>query len=276
MKCKMWPNTPPARGGCWNAPLGAALLVAVGLAGCGTTCFSFTSNPSAGMIQIKASDASTACRLTRVNGAVRVKVQTTPVCSACPESGRVQHIFVVIRGIAVHPSAIADSNSPDWEELLPAELVKQPLQVDLLGGTTEQNAQQPLGEEVPIPAGTYRQVRLYFAPDQSITDDHLPEQNGCGGGRINCIVMADGRIQPLLLDSNSPELITADKIKGGILLVPPGIGSDLVIELTPVWSWYSSGGGVRPVPSLKASARVERGALDVREETLGLSAAQRP
>lgn len=113
---------PPCRN-CWNLPFPAALLFAVWLTGCNNTCFTFTSNPPTGTINIKAGDPSPTCTLTKANGAVRVEAHTDPECTSCLGFSRIQHIFVSIRSIAVHPSATADDDSPDWQELLSSELV---------------------------------------------------------------------------------------------------------------------------------------------------------
>jgi len=248
---------------CWNLRFRAALLFAVWLTGCNNTCFTFTSNPPTGTIGIKASDPKPTCTLT-TSGAVRLTVQTVSMCSSCSGSNQIQHIFVSIRGIEVHPSTTADNDSPDWQELLPPELVEQPLQVDLVRRIADRGAREPLGEIVVIPAGIYRQVRLRFVPNQPATEDQLPEKNACGSTGLNCVVMADGRVQPLLLDGGSPELrITSDRIEGASLLILPDTNTDLIIELKPVWSWvFSASEGVRLLPSLTGSAKVGRVAFD--------------
>ncbi len=249
---------------CRNLPFQAALLIAVWLAGCNSTCFTFSSNPPTGTLTVKASDPSPTCRVTTVNGAVRIQLATEPACSSCAASGQVQHVFLSIRGIAVHPSTTADDDSPDWLELLPSELVKRPLQVDLVGGTAGRGAREPLGEVVAIPVGIYRQVRVRFVPNQMPTDDRLPKKNACGNGVFNCVVMADGRIQPLQLDGGSSEVrITSDRTEGASLLIPPGTDTDLVIELKLVWAWFSSADeGVRLLPALTGGARVVRAEFD--------------
>jgi len=243
----------------WNAPLRAALLFVLGLTGCGNACFTFTSNPPVGTVGIKASDPSPTCRLTTLNGVVRVQMRAVPACISCAGTGHVQHIFLSIRGIEVHPSTIADEDSPDWQELAP-QLARQPQQIDFMKGTAGRRAPELLTGSAAIPAGTYHQVRLRFVPNRPATDDPLPDNNACGSGGFNCVVAADGRIQPLLLDGGSPELrITSDKIEGGVLLVLPDMDSGLIIELMPVWLWHSSAAdGVRLVSSLTGNARVER------------------
>jgi hypothetical protein len=93
-----------------------------------------------------------------------------------------------------------------------------------------------------------------------MTDDRLPEKNACGSAGFNCVVMADGRIQPLQLDGRSPELrIMSDRIEGASLFTPPDANTHLIIELKPVWAWFSSGDeGVRLLPALTRSAKVGR------------------
>ncbi len=248
---------------CWNLRFRAALLFAVWLTGCNNTCFTFTSNPPIGTIGIKASDPKPTCTLT-TSGAVRLTVQTVPMCSSCSESDRIQHIFVSIRGIEVHPSTTADDDSPHWQELLPPELVEQPLQVDLVRGTADRSPREPLGEIVTVPAGIYRQLRLRFVPNEPATEDQPPEKNACGSAGFNCVVMADGRIQPLLLDGSSPELrITSDRNEGVSFFIPPDTDTDLIIALRPVWSWvFSASERVRLLPSLTGSAKVGRVEFD--------------
>jgi len=244
---------------CWSFAFPAALLFAVWLTGCNNTCFTFTSNPPTGTIGIKASDPSPTCTLTKTNVAVRVEVHTNPECASRSGSSRVQHIFVSIRSIEVNPSTTADDDSADWQELAP-QLAEQPLQVDLVRGPADGRAREPWGEIVAVPAGIYRQVRLRFVPNQPATNDRLPEKNACDSVGFNCVVMADGRIQSLLLDGGSSEVrIMSDRIEGASLFVPPDTNTDLIIELKPVWTWYSSAdGGLRLLPALSGSAKVGR------------------
>jgi len=113
---------------------------------------------------------------------------------------------------------------------------------------------------VAIPAGIYRQVRLRFVPNESSTDDRLPEKNARASVEFNCVVMADGRIRPLLFDGAASELrITSNRIESASLFIPPDIGPDLVIELKPVWAWFSSADeGLRLLPPLTGNAKVRR------------------
>ena len=243
---------------CWNLRFRAALLFAVWLTGCNKTCFTFTSNPPTGTIGIKTNDPRPTCTLT-TSGAVRLTVQTVPMCSSCSDSAWIQCIFVSIRSIEVNPSRTADDDLADWQELAP-QLAEQPLQVDLVRGPGDRSARELLVEIVTVPAGIYRQLRVRFVPNQPMTEDPLPERNACGSVGSNCVVTADGRVQPLQLNGGSPEVhIVSDRIEGGSLFIPPDTDGNLVIELKPVWAWFSSPDkGVRLLPARTGSAKVGR------------------
>lgn len=243
----------------WKFLLLAVPLFGISLTGCNNTCFVFTSNPTTGTINIKAGDPKPTCMLTTANGAVRVLTHTVSTCSSCSASSRIAHIFVSLRGIEVHPRAIADDASPDWQELMP-QLSGQPRQFDLVSAAASRGARLPLGEGVTISAAAYRQLRLLFVPNQPTSGDPVPEENACGSAGFNCVVSEDGRSYPLLLDGAPPELrITSERIAGGFLLIPPDSNSNLVIEFNAGWSLMSFvGEGVRLRPVLIGSASVER------------------
>ncbi len=245
----------------------AVPLFGISLTGCNNTCFIFTSNPPTGTINIKAGDLKPTCVLTTANGAVRVLTHTVSTCSSCAASSRIAHIFVSLRGIEVHPSAITDDASPDWQELIP-QLPGRPLQFDLVSAAASRGARLPLGEVVTIPADAYRQLRLRFVPNQPTSDDPVPEKNVCGGTGFNCVVSEDGRTYPLLLDGAPPELrMTSERIAGGFLFIPPDSNSSLVIEFNVAWSTSSFvGEGVRLLPVLIGSASVERQPVERLEE----------
>jgi len=243
----------------------ASTLFGTSLAGCNDTCFTFTSNPPTGTINVKAGDPKPACTLTRANGAVRLVMQTIPICSSCSESARIRHVFLSIQGIDIHASSTADDDSSDWQELAP-QLAKQPLQVDLMSGRADQDTREPLGEIVAVPAGTYRQLRVRFVGAWPATDE-VTGEIACGDAGFNCVVTEDGTIQPLRFDTASPELrITSETIVDGLFLVFPDVAGDLVIEIKPVWSWFASAdGGVRLLPALTGNAKLER--VEVSDDT---------
>jgi hypothetical protein len=229
------------------------------LVGCNNTCFTFTSNPPTGTINVKVGDLEPSCKFTTAKGVVRVLTHTVSPCRFCSESSRIAHMYVSFRGIEAHANASADDTSPDWQELVP-QLPGQPVQVDLTSTSSDPEAALSLGEGVAIPADAYRQLRLRLVPNQPGFDEPVPQRNECGRAGFNCVVSGDGQIHLLLLDRDGSELrITPEKIPGGFLLVPPDNNSDLVIELDAVWSLSSFGGeGVDVRPLLVGKASIER------------------
>jgi hypothetical protein len=202
--------------------------------------------------------------LTKINSAVRLRLVAEPVCSSCGGSGHVQHIFLTIRSIELNSSATARDDSSDWQELLPAGLEQNPVQIDLMEGMADPAVQAPFGKIARVPAGIYRQLRLRLVPSQPAVVDRLPEKNACGGGTFNCIVTADGTIRPLQIDDASSALrVTIDNLDGASLPFLPDTTTDLIIEWKLVWEWSSSADkGVRLLPTLASSAKVRRIKLD--------------
>ena len=242
-------------GGFWRCLLLAVPGIGILLAGCANTCFTFTSNPPTGTINVKASDPNPTCTLTTPKGTVHVVTEAGSVCSSCLGSHQLRHIFISLRGIGVRPGDGADDALRDWWELMPP-FASQPRQIDLMGGAEGQSARLLLGNSVAIPAGAYRRVRLQFVPNQPTAEEALPEPNACHGAGFNCVVWEDGRIQPLLLDSVAPELrITSERIAGGSLLVLPDATSNLVLDFRVSLALSSAEGqGVQVLPALRSAA----------------------
>lgn len=81
-------------------------------------------------------------------GTLRLAMTDAPACGY-------QHVYVTVTKIRVHQSATANTNDAGWSELsIP------PQRIDLLGLTN--GVLQELGS-LPLPAGTYQQVRLVLA-----------------------------------------------------------------------------------------------------------------
>ena len=240
----------------WQSCLLVLPWLGISLAGCANTCFTFTSSPPTGTITVKASDPKPACTLTTAKGTIQVMIEAASTCSSCIGSNQIRHVLISLRGIAVHPDGVAaDDASPDWRELLP-QLSSRPLQVDLMNGAAGPPARQPLGDELAIPAGTYRQIRLRFVSNQPAPGDAVPEKKACRGEGFNCVVFEDGRVQPLLLDSTAQESrITSERIAGGALLVIPNASADLVLDFRVSWVLASADGqSVRFLPALSGTA----------------------
>lgn len=212
------------------------ILFAAALTGCGNSCFAGFSNNGNGSIIIKAGNPPPACSLTQGNGTMQVVAVKSAVCESCPATNRMQHVFVTLQGIKLHSSAIAGANSPDWLEIVP-QLANEPRQIDLMGGP----AAEVLVEMAAVPAGTYHQVRLLFLRDSDGYAGKLLPENACGQARYNCVVMADGRVQPLGWPADvSAVLITPEAMNGGSLAVLPGGRTDLRLSFEPHRMFYFS------------------------------------
>jgi len=245
----------------WILRFNAALISIAGLTGC-NACVTFTSNPPNGTLGIVSSDPRLACAIPKVTmSAVRLRMTAQPVCASCVGSGQIQHIFLGIRSIELNQSAAAPDDAPDWQELLPENIATKPLQIDLIESRADQAIPKSLAETARFPAGIYRNLRVRLASNQPTTaEDRLLEKSMCGSGTLNCIVLADGSIQPLQLDSGSQGIrIPPDRMEGASLFFPPDTRTDLLIEWKLVWKLSSSAdAGLRLLPTLAGSAQVSR------------------
>jgi len=205
-----------------------ALIFCLSLTGCGDSCFIFVSNPSGGTIAV----GSTTCPPIKATGTVRLRL-TSPVRPTAGDwPASIQHIFVTFRGIEANPSATADEDSPDWQELAP-NLATQPVQFDLLAHMGDSCAPSTFGD-VAVPADEYRQVRLLLSPSHSETNQPVLQENGCGGVGFNCIVRADGGIRPLVLNRQLPQVnIPPDHLAGGFIQILPETTVNLTLEFNP-------------------------------------------
>ena len=212
-----------------------AVLFTTVSSGCGNSCFAGFSNNGNGGIIIKAGNPPPACSLPRINGAMSVLALKPLFCEFCAAPGP-QHVFVTLRAVQLRSSAIAEPGSSDWLEIAP-RLADEPLQIDLVGGPVP----EVLVDNAAIPAGTYHQVRLRFLSDSQPDAGRLRSPNPCGEAYHNCMVMADGRIDPLGWSADPDVLIAADTAPNGALLVPPGAKTDLLLSLELSQMLYSSG-----------------------------------
>jgi hypothetical protein len=209
------------------AVLCAILFPSLVLIGCNNTCVVFISNPG-GTI----SGNTPTCSLNEAKGNVRVRITSPLALPANGESARIQHIYVTLRGVEANPNAIADDDSPDWQELAP-KLATQPAQLDLLARSRDTRELDP-SDYVAVPANAYRQVRLRLSPNQSDASDPAPEENLCGSLGLNCIVTSDGSVRPLVLDPGPSQIqISSDHIAGGFFRVFPDTSANLEIEFNP-------------------------------------------
>ena len=212
----------------------AVIFASTLLGGCTNFCLVAVSNPG-GTVGVTAGNPPPACSLNLANGTVRVLSLKSPTCEACTASSRVEHVFVTLRGIQLYPGAIADSDSPDWVDLIP-DLKTEPRQIDLIGGAIP----EILAESATVPAGTYGQIRLQFLPESVVVETPADDRS-CGVTRANCLVMADGRVEPLHFPGDQPEiLISGQSLEGDSLAVLPDSRMDLRLRLQINEVVYSS------------------------------------
>ena len=202
-----------------------AIVAAIGFAGCGDTCIVGVVNSGMGVVIVGAANTSPPCSLKQTRAAMNVVVLKSAVCETCTTDARVEHVFVTVQGIQLHP-AVTDDASKDWLEIAP-ELTHQRRQMDLVGNSLPER----LVENANIPVETYRELRLRFCIDSgSIREFHA--NNACGGTLRNCIVMADGRVEPLRWPGDTPELVIPIRTdEGDALAILPDSIVDLRLSL---------------------------------------------
>jgi hypothetical protein len=194
------------------------------LAGCGNSCFVAVSNNGSGSVLVKAGDPPPVCSPHPMTGMVRAVVHAKKVCEACSAEQKVEHLFVTVRGVEIHAGTVADENSLDWVELAPG-LRQEPRQVDLMAA----NAPEILAQNAAVPAAVYRQMRVRFADNES---EKMTDQNACGVVGWNCLVMGDGRVEPLSFTGNPSELLM--HLEGGEMVILPDTQNQLRLSLDPV------------------------------------------
>jgi hypothetical protein len=221
----------------------AALFLCLSLFGCNNYCFVFVSNPGGSI-----STSTPSCQLNSATGTVRLRITASRTAPTEATPAGIQHIFVTLLGIETTASALADDDSPDWQELAP-KLATQPVQLDLLARNTD-SCDRSRFEDATLPADAYRQIRLRLASNQPVTDQSAPEENACGSVGLNCVVTSDGGVRPLVLDRPSSQFqIPSDHISGGFFRVLPETALNLNIEFNPQSTLLFSGDDpVRFVP----------------------------
>jgi hypothetical protein len=106
-----------------------------------------------------------------------------------------------------------------------------------------------------VPAGSYRELRFQFVPESTDRFAGL-SKNECGGTLSNCIVTADGRIQPLQLPGDTPELVVP--LEHNSMVVLPDARLDLRLRLRPQVAYISNREGWKAQTILVGNADVVR------------------
>jgi len=207
--------------------ISACLFCAVG---CNNTCVSGVLNsPSGSNVNVAVGSPPPSCPLSTANGIVHIEIDAPAGANSVLGSERPHftHLFITLAGVDVHPSALADDNSPDWKPIA-AELQEHPRQVDLLADAQTSNSTAPFPDAI-LPAGLYGQMRMRLAVAPA--NGQFWETNHCGGQTLHCAITSDGRVLPLRFLESAPNIrIRPDNTDGQRLYVPPGSSTALKIE----------------------------------------------
>ena len=220
---------------------GACLLLCFVLIGCGDTCFVITGIfPNA----TSATNPPT-CNLGAGNGTITVGINSVRPSSVGPMSPNLEHVFITLRGIEAHPSALAVEDSPDWQELAP-ELASEPVQIDLMTPPTlgASCVSSLTHKSIVRAACTVRFACASFPISRPLVI-RWPNHNECGGSGFNCVVDTNGHTHALVLKNGAHDLlITSDHITDGSFDVLPDTETQLSIVFDP----YSSLAGRQAMP----------------------------
>jgi Domain of unknown function (DUF4382) len=211
--------------------MGIVLLECVALAACGDWCFSgVINNPNGVGVTAKNASPPAACPASPIISTMNVAVVKSQPCVDCTTAVRAEHIFITLTGVQFHSVSADSPDSPEWIDLAP-QLRIHPREIDLLGDS----APLILVENAPIAAGAYRELRLQFASEISgNSHDALASETPCGQNRANCLLLANGRGDPLYFPGEPSELVMPLQINGSnSLAVVPGASLDLQLSLQP-------------------------------------------
>ena len=202
-----------------------AVIAAIGFAGCSNSCFVGIFNNGTGVVTVQAGNPPPPCSLPQPKAAINVVALKSAVCETCTADARVEHVFVTIQSVQLRPS-VTDDTSKDWLEIAP-ELANEPRHMDLMGNSLS----EILVENANIPGEIYREIRLRFCFDSG-SNQGCHADTACGGTLRNCVMMADGRIEPLDWPAGMPELVVAIRTpEGDSFAVLPDSITDLRLSL---------------------------------------------
>lgn len=172
---------------------------------------------------------------------VNASFSDPPTCSA--PSGPYSHVFVTVTDVKIHNSSSAGANDSGWIDLTP-DLKNSPKQVDLLAQASTECFLAMLGSKKEIQAGTYQQVRLFLAPDNTSVSGN--QCSAASGNTANCVVLAaDNSVHALKLASEAQSglKIPSGQIAGGKFTIGPGETKDLDIDFNACASIVITGNG---------------------------------
>lgn len=173
-------------------------------------------------------------------GFVNTSVSDPPTCST--PSGPYSHVFVTVTDVKIHTSGNAGPNDSGWIDLTPN--LKNPQQVDLLAQASTECFLAMMGSKTEIQAGSYQQIRVFLAPDNTLTSGN--QCSSAPGNPANCVVLAaDNSVHALTLTSeaHSGLKIPSGQIAGGNFTIGAGETKDLDIDFNACASIVATGSG---------------------------------
>ena len=229
------------------------LLLSI-VAGCNNSCFVGVINPPNNSLTVFINNPPPACSLAQPKAAVKVVAHLAKACSFCSASRQVTHVHLLLSGMELHPGAVADDDSSEWQELAP-DWARQPQWVDLGEQLTSTGVAIPLNEAEQISAGTYYKLRLRLAHPPLQHSELLRAAARCSSFDSSCIVMADGSFYQLQTLDGQPYL-RVEAISP--IALRTNQTNRLRIELRPEWALQIPSSGVLDlVPLLRGQVFME-------------------
>jgi len=149
---------------------------AIGLAGCGNTCFFGFVNTGTGVVVVGATSPPP-CSLAQGKAAMNAVAVKSAVCETCTADARVEDAFVTVQRVQLH-RVVPDDPGKDWLEIAP-ELASEPRQVDLVGDSPpEMLVENRIFRRTPMTNCAYDSARIPVRT-RNVTP-RLPAVERCG------------------------------------------------------------------------------------------------
>jgi len=176
-----------------------------------------------------------------LTGTVTTTISDQPTCQV--PNGSFENVWVTISRVRAHTSSTAGPNDSGWVDLI--DLRSNPMQLDLLSLPSTTCLLTQIGLTSGIPAGQYKQIRLYLLSNSPGPSEATPAPNNCNGSGFNCVVTASGTTNTLLLSSEAQTgiKIPSEQIAGGGSTVPPVQSMNLNIDFDACSSIIQQGNG---------------------------------
>jgi len=214
------------------------MFLALAFTGCGTTCIVGVINPPNGGIVVSNGNLPAVCSQNQTPAAVKVSAYMASPCMNCGPTQQISRLSLMLSGVELHPGAIADENSPEWQELA-SDLARLPQRFDLVADSGTHQFLLPISVSGHIPAGQYSQIRLRLAETSSLES-------------------ADGRSHSLQTRGGNSYVIVQLTAP---FIVSPGQVNGLQIALHSEWGLArTSAGIIEVVPELRGEVAVNTSA----------------